>query len=732
MSCGCIIIFELGYSLSQSSDSAAMFPGRFPNIPDAMWQFGWNPAAMSFPNQFGSGEMMHQPSQAQSQAQNQLEQMQMAQLKEQNSMLKQQLASQAQTHIQHLNQLLPVHQPPSTAPSQQPPPHPLAQAPEPSPSAPLPQNPPVQTNFDTAELLKQMKETMVSTMKEQVAEQNQEPSASVPSMNPDYPPIPASSHPLPAPAFPPPVPPSSPRRRSRSHRPRSSSRKPDKRPISIHRSPLQRRSQRDRSSRPKSSSRRRRRSISRHRSPGTSVTLRSTSPRRREYHAHWHQESSRPHSPHTTAHLQPASWQLRESTYSSSTSTYPSTYPSHSDDPPQQYSKWKPWAKWTDWNKSYDSSHSTGQWKDYKKSYDRSTSAGQWIDYSQTSHPDTTHYDDSTRPIAAFSSDRFNSHQQSQRHSHRSSSVQSRKSTIPPGHVPLDLHGGYAERWVANVKFALNHPDRMRAANEIPPKERPVTTKSIDEEEFAKAVAELRSVDERIPTEMVENAVKLLFSTNLLPDYDLSTCYTMDLHSANMIALIMPLPDTSKFQMPPPFGNSKNFTWALLHGTTPSGAQQILLEGKIRPANWTQHKDLRRCDLPTFGAFYLGRQVANNDLTIPRLAQQELLCSADKKGKGQQDFVFGAMYHGAYEHISFHAGGNEKAMLRVADIGVVTTSEKYTIANSHNVGLKFVAMKWENLTVRPNQVVRRPERGASSEDDCRYRSIQERHHRQRR
>ena len=241
-----------------------MFPGRFPNISDTMWQFGWNPTTMSFPNQFGSGEMMHQPSQAQSQAQNQLEQMQMAQLKEQNSMLKQQLASQAQSHIQHLSQLIPVHQPPSNAPPQQPPPQPATQVPEPSSSAPQPPNPPVQTNFDTAELLKQMKETMVSTMKETAAEQNQEkPSASAPSMNPDHPPIPShppsSNHPLPSPVFPPLIPPPSPRRRSRSHRPRSSSRRFDKRPISTHRSPLQRRSQRHRSSRPKSPSRRRRR-----------------------------------------------------------------------------------------------------------------------------------------------------------------------------------------------------------------------------------------------------------------------------------------------------------------------------------------------------------------------------------------------------------------------------------------------------------------------------------------
>ena len=255
---------------------------------------------------------------------------------------------------------------------------------------------------------------------------------------------------------------------------------------------------------------------------------------------------------------------------------------------------------------------------------------------------------------------------------------------------------------------------------------------SVDEAEYAKAIEELRSLDERIPKETVEKAVKLFFSTYLLPDYDLSTCYTMDLHSANMIALIMPLPDSSKYQMPPPFGNSKNFTWALLHGTTVTGAQQILLEGKIKPANWTYNKDLRRCDLPSFGGFYLGRQVANTDTTIPPWAQQELLCSADKRGKGQQEIVIGAMYHGAYEHRSFQAGGNEKAMLRVADLGVVTTSEKYTIVNSHNVGLKFVAPKWENLTVRPNQIVKRPEREASSEDDCRYRSIEERHHRHRR
>ena len=97
-----------------------MFPGRFPNVPDPMWNFGWNPQAMGLPGQFCGGDLMNQQSQAQSQAQTQA---QLAALREQNTVLNQQLASQAQSHIQHLQQLLPFHQstftphPPQSTPS---------------------------------------------------------------------------------------------------------------------------------------------------------------------------------------------------------------------------------------------------------------------------------------------------------------------------------------------------------------------------------------------------------------------------------------------------------------------------------------------------------------------------------------------------------------------------------------------------------------------------------------
>ena len=93
----------------------------------------------------------------------------------------------------------------------------------------------------------------------------------------------------------------------------------------------------------------------------------------------------------------------------------------------------------------------------------------------------------------------------------------------------IDLYGTSFNRWKANMKFAMEHPDRMPAACEIPEKQRPVATRSIDEDDLRRAVTDITSIDERIPTEYAEQAPKLLYSTNLLPDYDLSTCYVLEL-----------------------------------------------------------------------------------------------------------------------------------------------------------------------------------------------------------
>jgi len=166
----------------------------------------------------------------------------------------------------------------------------------------------------------------------------------------------------------------------------------------------------------------------------------------------------------------------------------------------------------------------------------------------------------------------------------------------------INLRDGNKKEWIRGVKFGLRHPDRMPAASEVPYEQQPKPTKTVGTEEFQRAVATLQRVDSRIPAEITRKAIHLLASTNLLPMFDLEQPF-IDLPSTNMLALILPLPDASHFRMPPPFKNSQNHTWALLHGTTIETSQAILLEGKIRPDNWSFNKDLSRCDMPTFGAF---------------------------------------------------------------------------------------------------------------------------------
>ena len=132
-----------------------MFPGRFPTAPDNMWTF-WNPQAMGLQGQFCGGDLLNQQSQAQLQAQTQA---QLAALREQNNILNQQLGVQAQTHIQHLQQLLPFHQSAfHPHPSQ-----PTASVPDPpTPVAPQSAPPASSASFNAEEMMQQMKNTVES------------------------------------------------------------------------------------------------------------------------------------------------------------------------------------------------------------------------------------------------------------------------------------------------------------------------------------------------------------------------------------------------------------------------------------------------------------------------------------------------------------------------------------------------------------------------------------------
>ena len=256
----------------------------------------------------------------------------------------------------------------------------------------------------------------------------------------------------------------------------------------------------------------------------------------------------------------------------------------------------------------------------------------------------------------------------------------------------------------------------MPAASEVPPQLKPKPTKTVDAKAFKAAITTLRQLDGRIPKDVTEKAIHLLFSTNLLPGYDLSQAHVIELPSTNVYSLILPLTPSSRYQMPRPFKGSHNHTWALLRGINIGTSQIILLEGKIRLANWQYNKKAAKCDVPSFGAFYIGKEVANTDIDIPQWATKELMDTMQKRGEGQQEVIVGAMFTGACQHTAYKAGGNEMAQIQVAEKGVVTTSEKYTIAHSHHVGLKFVALTWKNL---PSQV----DAEDSSSENLNYRIV---------
>ena len=484
---------------------------------------------------------MNQQSQAQSQAQT--PQAQLAALREQNAILNQQLNSQAQSHIQHLQQLIPFHQPPQPvqAPSIPPTPQPSGpQAPEPPTPVATPTTQSGPTPSFNHEMFQQMKHTVESSL-QALVEKTQERQANQPPAHPPVPTLPPnlSQHP-PLVEQPPPRQRSS--RRSRSHHHHSSSRRHDKRPVSIPRSPRRRRSHRRsrRSSRSRSPSR----DISTHRHEsrqpgrGTSITLRSASPSHREERHRDHDHQQPREKSRQTATLQAAQWghNPQPSSY-----TDPQTRSYH-----HEHSSTDKWQSW-------------GQWKDYSK-HSGSSNTSKWVDYSQPSDSHHTPHDSSTKPLTAFSS---NHTTPSLRHKQKKPPTpgESQPPTlvnVHPGHMVISLQEGSKEEWIRGVKFALRHPDRMPAASEVAPETKPQPLQTIDIKEFDRAAETLKQVDTRIPSDVIQKAVQLLFSTYLLPDYDLWKSYIIELPSTNMLALIFPLPDSSHFQMPPPFRKHQN------------------------------------------------------------------------------------------------------------------------------------------------------------------------------
>ena len=166
------------------------------------------------------------------------------------------------------------------------------------------------------------------------------------------------------------------------------------------------------------------------------------------------------------------------------------------------------------------------------------------------------------------------------------------------------------------------------------------------------------------------------------------------------------MPALERFTPCPPFGGKTNHTWALIHGTSVTAAHRILLEGFIRPTDRTFNPDPKQSQLPTFGAYALGIEIARSDTQVPQWAALDLMDRASKKGKGQLPIFIGSLYKGKEARLSLSAGGKDMAQLKIPSVGTVTTSEKYTLTHSRHRSICFLAVTWDQFQPSLGQIPR--------------------------
>lgn len=93
----------------------------------------------------------------------------------------------------------------------------------------------------------------------------------------------------------------------------------------------------------------------------------------------------------------------------------------------------------------------------------------------------------------------------------------------------------------------------MKATSELTEDEKPKPCLSTDLDRFQQAYTYLRSIDRRIPPEVAKKAIHLISESRLLTELDLSLAHMVELRVTNVLAMVFPLPDISRFSLPPPF-----------------------------------------------------------------------------------------------------------------------------------------------------------------------------------
>eukprot|EP00435_Cladocopium_sp_Y103_P030332 s2236_g7.t1 len=208
----------------------------------------------------------------------------------------------------------------------------------------------------------------------------------------------------------------------------------------------------------------------------------------------------------------------------------------------------------------------------------------------------------------------------------------------------------------------------------------------------------MRQIDPEIPPTRLQSLIHVLAASHLLSEVDFNRVEVLVLPNTSQRAMVVRLSHIPRFREKPPFLNQASNSFAMLHGTNIIGAKNCLAEALVRPADWSYDDNLSKCEQPTYGCFAMGQCVTSRSDDITNVTLVDLLDRDTLKGKGQQDILLALQYKGAKEHLALKAGGNDWAQLQCALKGVVTTSEKYTVARSEHCRIRSLIVVWPDLS----------------------------------
>eukprot|EP00435_Cladocopium_sp_Y103_P039036 s211_g10.t1 len=249
-------------------------------------------------------------------------------------------------------------------------------------------------------------------------------------------------------------------------------------------------------------------------------------------------------------------------------------------------------------------------------------------------------------------------------------SLTSRTGVVPvpddDAEVPLTSQNTKDEEWADQVRMHLNDPTLCRGPGELRSWERPKLAATITLSARAAFETALKDLCPTIPLSKVNHLIEVLGAANLLQEIQLDAMSTMHLPVTGRLAFIASLTHIKRFSPKAPFGNSPNFSFAMVHGTTIMSAKMALAEGLVRPADWTYKEPLKHCELPSCGCDSIGAEMQSREPQIPERLLRDLLDRASKRGKGQLEVLLMVVYCGCGPNLKLLARGNDMVQTRAA------------------------------------------------------------------